>query len=111
MPRFGVSMTRSGKQLEATAAANFDANGQEKSPIIGTILAGLTRSDLDSIAGNQVPSHDDQALVADHLPSVAFAAICGRKRVAIAGLPSWPPVGRNRWPVTVQGRFPLNVFW
>ena len=33
----------------------------------------------------------------------------GEKGVAIAGLVSWPPVGRNRWPVTVQGRLTPGV--
>lgn len=47
------------RQLEVVAA-NIDAHGQGKAPIVRKILtiAGLTASELDSITGNRVPSYD-----------------------------------------------------
>ena len=95
MPRFGVSMTRSGKQLEATAAANFDANGQETPLIIGTILAGLTRSDLDSIAGNQVP-----ATTTTPWWPITYRPSLSRPSVGEKGLPSPGCLHGRQWAET-----------
>jgi GrpB-like predicted nucleotidyltransferase (UPF0157 family) len=49
------------KRQVGSVAANIDAYGQAKAPIIQRILAaaGLAQSELASIAGNNVPSHDD----------------------------------------------------
>ncbi len=49
------------KRRVGAAAENIDHYGQGKTPIIQRILAAtpLTQCELDSIAGNQVPSHDE----------------------------------------------------
>lgn len=49
------------KRRAGAAAANIDEYGQAKAGIVQKILAaaGLTDAERASIAGNQVPSHDD----------------------------------------------------
>jgi GrpB-like predicted nucleotidyltransferase (UPF0157 family) len=49
------------KRLAGASAANIDEYGQAKSGMVQKVLAaaGLTEADLASIAGNQVPSHDE----------------------------------------------------
>jgi GrpB-like predicted nucleotidyltransferase (UPF0157 family) len=49
------------KREAGASSANIDEYGQAKSPTVQKILAaaGLTEAELTSIAGNQVPSHDE----------------------------------------------------
>jgi hypothetical protein len=49
------------KRKTAAHAANIDEYGQAKSGVVQKILsaAGLTDAERASIAGNQVPSHDE----------------------------------------------------
>lgn len=49
------------KREAGARSADIDEYGQAKSPTVQKILAaaGLTEADLASIAGNQVPSHDE----------------------------------------------------
>ena len=49
------------KRKTAAQAANIDEYGQAKSVVVQKILsaAGLTEAERASVAGNQVPSHDE----------------------------------------------------